>query len=238
MPVSHKYDGIYRRRIPFAPVSYLRALAHMESGQNPKNAGTHRGLFQVNQEVLTDYNKAALARPGTPTFTWPQMLEAEPNAIVFSWALARRIKALKNTGEPNLQPDWKNPEYLKLITAAWNSGWSKRKGVPRVADYLSERRLAVTHDSVFRHAKAANATRFLWDEGHGARKKLWQRQVAALALQLAKMGKVLPVKFEPLKEGAKRGIAKALEKTKPKTGLGKGLWLILLLLAAGESSRR
>ncbi len=75
-----------------------------------------------------------------------------------------------------MQTDFGNPEFVKLLLAGHNSGYSEAGGVGRVASYLEQRGIPVTHDNVFKYASAAGATVHLQNTA----KQRWQREVAAL----------------------------------------------------------
>lgn len=227
MAVSHKYDAIYKAQAPTVPVAYLRALAHWESGQNPKNqTGSYRGLLQVEESDLAAYNKA---HPNSK-FTRQQMFEPGPNvAVWYAWFL--RFSKLADTTDvqPIDKPDWKNPEYVKLLTAAWNSGWSSKAGVVYMAKWLAKNGHDVTHDNVFAFAKQASATKHLSNQA----KKVWQKKVADEFLKQT-AADILPggkTEESVTQAAARELVTKAAKAPTSKGGNGWG-WLILLFLFA------
>jgi hypothetical protein len=72
--------------------------------------------------------------------------------------------------------DWGNPEFVKLVIAGWNSGYSEAAGVGKVAGWLSSQGIPVTHDSVFAYASQAGGTVHLQNSA----KQNWQRSVVDL----------------------------------------------------------
>ena len=170
--ISTTYDPIFRRHAGRLPVAYLRALGKRESDLNPRSSdGAAWGLLQVIPDVLTSHNE----RRGT-SYSREDLLDPEINVKIAADLLNRIVVAFGMHPSPNLQEDWSNPEFVKLVTAGWNSGYSEAGGVGRVADYLEQRGMPVTHDNVFRYADAARATQHLSNPA----KQSWQRGVAAL----------------------------------------------------------
>lgn len=172
--ISTIHDPIFRKYAGRLPVAYLRALGKRESNLNPRSAdGSAWGLLQVIPAVLDSHNK----RRGT-FYTREDLLDPEINVKIAADLLNRIVIAFGKHPSPNLQEDWSNPEFVKLVTAGWNSGYSEAGGLGRVADYLEHRGIPVTHDNVFRYAEAAGATKHL----SNLAKQSWQRGVAALYL--------------------------------------------------------
>lgn len=173
--VSSKYDGLFRKYAGRVPVPYLRALSQRESGMNPTAGagGTGAlGLMQITKVVLDGYN----ARHGTQ-ITRAQLVDPEVSVRLGADLLNTIVAAYAQHRDPNLRNgDWGNADFVKLVTAGWNSGYSEGGGVGKVADYLEARGEPVTHDAVFANAAAAGATRFLQDPA----KQRWQAGVASL----------------------------------------------------------
>lgn len=176
--LSRAYDGLFRRYAGAVPVAYLRALAQRESGFRadlvmPGGSGAARGLMQVVGVLRQDYNE----RHGT-SYTPDDLLDPEVSVKICAWLLNFIVKQYA-TNFPlveNMRPDWSNPEYVRLVTAGWNAGYSRGGGVQRVVRYLVEHDLPVTHANVFRYAGAAGAVRWLQlDE-----RRRWQASVADL----------------------------------------------------------
>lgn len=187
MALTRKYDPIFLAEGRGIPVPYLRALSHGESRLNPKSQdGSYWGLMQVGwrgkNAVLKGYNQRNKTR-----YTKQDLLNPTINIRIGADALRRHIKSYLRFRGKNLREDWTNPEFIKLVTAGWNSGWSRARlknhkpntgGVGRVAWWLNKQRLPVTHDNVFKYAKAASATWALrGDLKRGREKQLWQRAV-------------------------------------------------------------
>lgn len=163
---------MFRKHGGRVPVAFLRALSKKESNQNPtSHSGPAYGLLQVLPQILTGYNQ----RKGTG-YVPNDLLNADINAAVGSDLLNRIAAAYAKHPDPNMRPDFSNPEFVKLLVAGWNSGYSEGGGVGKVASYLEQRGQRVTHDAVFSNASAAGATVHLQNPA----KQRWQREVAAL----------------------------------------------------------
>lgn len=167
--LSRQYDSLFSRYRGRVPVNYLRALAYSESRMNPKDTGgSYWGLMQVGiPNVLPSYNK----RHGT-SYTSTDLLNPDVNVKIASDLLNRIIVAYGKHPSPTMRPSG-GAEFWKLLTAGWNSGYSEAGGVGRVATYLEQRGIPVTHDNVFRYAAAAGATRHLQND----KKRRWQAAV-------------------------------------------------------------
>ncbi len=174
MALTRRYDSIFRRHAGRVPVNYLRALAKRESNLNPGDQKDPAwGLMQVVPHVLDSYNK----RHGT-RFSRQDLLNPDINVRIAADLLNRIATSYQKYAAqaPNLRENWSNPAFAELVTAGWNSGYSDKAGVGRVARYLIERGIPVTHDAVFAHSLAAGATRHLRNET----KRGWQKSVARL----------------------------------------------------------
>jgi hypothetical protein len=57
-----------------------------------------------------------------------------------------------------MQANWRDPQFVALVTYGWNAGWSERGGVGRVVSFLEQRGLDVTINAVFDAAKASGAS--------------------------------------------------------------------------------
>lgn len=124
--------------------------------------------------VLPGYN----ARHGTG-YGAGDLLNAEVNVAIGTDLLRRIMEAYAKHPGRNMRADFGNPEFVKLLVAGWNSGFSEASpggGLGSVARYLEQRGIPVTHDNVFAHARAAGATQHLSNTA----KQRWQREVAAL----------------------------------------------------------
>lgn len=179
MPTSQKYDAIFRKHGRGLPVPFLRALAKRESNLNPREAnGPAWGLLQVVRVVLNDYNK----RHGT-NYQRTDLLDPVINTRIATDTISRIIRSYERNhpGVLNMQENWSNPEFVKLLTAGWNSGYSEAGGVGRVADYLERKGIPVTHDNVFEYAAQAGATQHLSNPG----RQRWQRSVVDLFYTMA-----------------------------------------------------
>lgn len=174
--LTTEYDPIFRRYAGRIPVPYLRALAYSESRMNPgamagSSSNAARGLLQVVGALRADYN----AKMGT-AYTADDLLNPEVSVKIATYLLNQIRSAFAKHPSTNLHEDWSNPEYVRLVTAGWNAGFSEGGGVGKVASYLEARGMPVTHASVVANAGAAGAVSYLGDAGRAA----WHRGVADL----------------------------------------------------------
>ncbi len=186
--ISHAYDEIFAWYGAGIPVPYLRALSEEESNQNPNDTkGSYWGLMQVGwrgrNSVLAGYNK----RHGTH-YTSADLLNSVLNVKIGGEAIRRIVTSYEKNhpNAPNMQEDWRNPEFVRLVTAGWNSGYSERGGVGRTAHYLERHGIPVTHANVFKYAAAAGATRHLQNPA----KEGWQHGVVKLYFEQPDIGTV------------------------------------------------
>lgn len=240
MAIRRTYDNVYRQYGEPVPVAYLRALAYMESRQNPRShtswttGSGARGLFQVTEENVTDYNKTH-----SDGFDWEDMFNPIDNTKVFAWSADRIMEAYRQSGIPAMQPNWTSFDWVKLFTAGWNSGAYSKAGVLKVAQYLHDNGIPVTHENVFKYGKQAGATKNLQVEERKD-KRDWQSRVAFLYWYMKNYP--LSVTEFPVPSGAgaheaERAAEQAAQsKTRAKAGSGWGWLLVLLLL--GELSKR
>jgi len=174
-PISRKFDVLFRNRGSGLPVPFLRALAKRESNLNPSEAtGCCHGLLQVHHVILKDFNKSN----GTE-FQRSDLLDPRINVTVGASLLAfigRRYEQVHGEKSRNMRVDFTNVEFVRLLLAGWNSGFSEKAGVGHVAGFLEENGIEVTHENIFAHAKEAGGTRHLANE----RKKQFQAGVAGL----------------------------------------------------------
>lgn len=167
--LSRQFDPLFSRYGGKLPVNYLRALAYSESSFDPSDTGgSYWGLLQVGKNnVLPSYNQ----RHGT-NYQPQDLLRPDINVKIAADHLNRVVDSYAKHPSPTMKPSG-GPEFWKLLTAGWNSGHSEAGGVGKVATYLEQRGLPVTHDNVFRYAAAAGATKHL----QNATKYSWQRRV-------------------------------------------------------------
>ena len=150
------YDDVFAGSGRGIPVPYLRALALHESDMRPRLAdGPAWGLMQVIEVVREDFNRRERGN-----FTRADLLDAAVNVTIAASTLALIAKsyAANHPSSPNLQANWRNPQFVALLTFGWNAGWSERGGVGRVASFLEQRGADVTINSVFDAAKASGAS--------------------------------------------------------------------------------
>lgn len=202
--VTRKFDPLFAKHAGILPVPFLRALAKRESNMNPKESkASFWGILQVGwrgkNSVLKGYND----RFGTH-FTKEDLLNPDINIMIASDLINRIAKAYGKLAKENpilmrnMIPNFQNKEFVKLLLAGWNSGYSLGGGVQRVARYLAKRGIPVTHDSVFANALNAGATKFLQASvpgkagEHARLKQRWQRGVAALYFRMSDFGENPP----------------------------------------------
>lgn len=163
------------------PVAFLRALGKRESNLNPAEAKDPAwGLLQVIPSVRTSHNK----RRGT-SYSQGDLLDPEINVRIVTDLLNRIVTAYGKHPSANMQEDWTNPEFVNLITAGWNSGYSEAAGVGHVASWLEAHGIPVTHDAVFEYAGPAAGTRHLQND----KKRSWQKTVTELYFAQPDAGK-------------------------------------------------
>lgn len=166
MTLSNKFDDVFRRRGHGIPVAFLRALSQRESSMNPaEQSGPAWGLMQITES----------ARAGTG-YSRTQLLDPEVSVDIAGHLLQNIIRSYARHPSSNMHEDWSNPEFVKLLVMGWNAGYSEGGGVGKVATYLEQHSIPVTHDNVFHHAREAGGISFLSDVG----RRQWHRSVADL----------------------------------------------------------
>src|SRR3990172_820951 len=193
--LSLEFDDIFSTYGRGIPIEYLRALSYSEGRMNPDyelekgidvglksypdgRKDTYWGLFQIGiSNVLKDYN----SRYKT-TLTTGDLFDPVVNTKLAVDTLVRIVDSYRGWTEKysikNMETDWSNLEFVRLVTAGWNSGYSRSAGVQRVAEWLSEKKIEVTHDNVFKYAnQVPKATKFLDGKEYG-KKREWQKKVA------------------------------------------------------------
>lgn len=150
------YDAEFANHGQRIPLAYLRALAVRESDMNPARAeGPSWGLLGVDDVTRQAYNR----RHGT-SFRQVDLLTPSVNVTIAADQLriiTRRWR-LDHADIANLQENWQNLRFVELLTFAWETAYSDRAGVGRVALYLRRRGITdITVDQVFAHAAAAGA---------------------------------------------------------------------------------
>jgi len=166
------FDPLFKSHAGNIPVTYLRALTQRESSFNPNDTqGPAWGLMQIVESVRNSFNKMR----GT-SYSRGDLLNPSVNVMMATDLLNRIQKAYAKHSDPNMKPDWSNPEYVKLLTAGWNAGYSEAAGVGKVASWLEARGIPVTHDNVYKYAASAGGVRFLSEIG----RRDWHRSVSNL----------------------------------------------------------
>ncbi len=146
-----QFDQIFEEEGRGIPLAFLRALARRESSNNPaQQTGPAWGLLQVGIDrragnVLQSYNE----RHST-ALTKQDMLDPRLNTRVAADLLSRIVKMYIAEG---LTPDWQNGNWIGLVTAGWNTGYSRRTGMVRVIRHLKKQGIPVTLAAAFENAK-------------------------------------------------------------------------------------
>lgn len=161
MSLPTTYDPLFAKYAGRLPVSYLRALAKRESNLNPNaanpgGADAAKGILQVVGVLRNDYNK----RNGT-NYTPEDMFNPEINVKIAAWLLNSIVVAYGKHPDKNMKEDWSNPEFVKLLTAGWNAGFSEGGGVGKVARYLEAQGRPVTLEAVSAAAPVAGGSKWL-----------------------------------------------------------------------------
>lgn len=174
--IPRTFDAVFARHGQDLPVAYLRALAWSESRLDPRattRKSSATGLLQVVDVVRSDHNRLH----GT-AYTRKDLTDPVINVTVAAAALRRVVRsyARNHQAVPNLLEDWNNYRFVELLTNGWNAGWSERAGLGRVARYLAEQvgTNDITIDLVHQHARAAGATRHLYNPN----RLRWAQKVA------------------------------------------------------------
>ena len=144
-------------------------------------AGAACGILQITPTVMNSWNKAH----GT-SYVKANLLNPDLNIQMAVDLLESIAKSYSKHPSPNMKPNWSNKEFVKLVLAGWNSGYSEGGGVGKVASYLESHGLPVTHDNVFGYASAAGGTIYLQDDA----KRRWQAGVADLFFSQPDFGEV------------------------------------------------
>jgi Transglycosylase SLT domain len=149
------YDDVFAGRGRGIPAPYLRALALHESDMRPRlSDGPAWGLMQVIEVVREDFN-----RRERKNFTRSDLLDPAVNVTIAASSLALIAKSYAaNHSSANMQTNWRNPQFVALLTFGWNAGWSERGGVGRVVSFLEQRGMDVNVNSVFDASKASGAS--------------------------------------------------------------------------------
>lgn len=174
--LSRAFDPLFRQLGGSIPVAFLRALAARESNFNARaNEGepAAQGLLQITGIVRTSYNQQYGTR-----YTAAQTLDPEVNIRMAVYLLHLIAKVYGAHPSPNLRTDWNNPDFVGLVVAGWNAGYSNGGGVGKVAGYLERKGIPVTLANVYRYAAAAGAVPKLSNADHQS----WTRSVARLFL--------------------------------------------------------
>ena len=185
MSLPRTYDALFARHAGRLPVAYLRALAKRESNMNPNaanpgGADAAKGILQVVGVLRNDYNRVN----GT-SYTPEDMFDPEINVKIAAWLLNRIVAGYQKHPDRNMKEDWANPEFVKLVTAGWNAGFSEAGGVGKVASYLEQRGQPVTLAAVHAAAPIAGGSKWL----AMAPRIQWHESVAKLYFEQPDWGK-------------------------------------------------
>lgn len=177
--LSREYDRLFRQIAEprGIPAGYMRALAKWESSFNAADkSGPAWGLMQVTEVARHDYNNRSGNAPVEPR---EALLDPRKSVEVCSWILQQIVQAYSEL--PALAPDWGSEDWLGLLTAGWNAGWSRASGVHYIARRLSEERASVTLANV--HASASRFGAVQWLRADIEHPRIgWWRKVARSAV--------------------------------------------------------
>ena len=169
--LTTKYDPIFAQYGRPIPAAYLRALGYKESGLNAADSSGAMGLLSIEPVVMEAYNE----RHGT-SYVRSQLTDPAINVTIVADHLKYIAGRYAKHPSKNMKMDWSNPEFVRLLTAGWNSGHSEAAGVGYMASWLEAHHLPVTHDNIFKYAATAGGTKYLQNTA----KQLWQRAVVDL----------------------------------------------------------
>ena len=171
------FDRIFMEEGRGLPVPFLRALAFRESRNNPKQAsGPAWGLLQVGVDeragnVLKSYNQRFKT-----DYSRRDMLDPRLNVRVASELLARIVRMYKAEG---MEPNWENGNWIGLVAAGWNAGYSRKGGMTRVIRYLKKRKIPVTLSAAYANAKHSGAGKGFIKRMAQQKRQRWHRAVVA-----------------------------------------------------------
>lgn len=179
--MTRAFDKIFEEEGRGLPVPFLRALAYRESRNNPREAkGPAWGLLQVGIDkragnVLKSYNE----RHGESLHK-VDMLDPRLNVRVAADLLSRIVELYKAEG---LEADWTNGNWIGLLVAGWNAGYSRKVGVIHTIRFLKSRGIPITLSAVYKNTpEAAPKTKagraFVKRMGQQKRRD-WTRRVVA-----------------------------------------------------------
>lgn len=163
----NKFDDIFEKEGHGLPVPFLRALARRESNMDPREStGPAWGLMQVGIDkragnVLAEYNQ----RNGT-NYSKEDMLNPTLNVRVASSLLRRIVDLYAAEG---ISPNWSNGNYIGLVVAGWNAGYSIAAGTVKVVRWLRDAGKPVTVANIWKYSQDADATKHLANQ----QKKRW-----------------------------------------------------------------
>jgi len=175
------FDRIFMEEGRDLPLPFLRALAFRESRNNAKQAsGPAWGLLQVGVDaragnVLKSYNERF-----DTNYSRRDMLDPRLNVRVASELLARIVRMFKAEG---MEPNFENGNFVGLLAAAWNAGYSRKVGVINTIRFLKSRGIPITLSAVYKNTpEAAPKTKagraFVKRMGQPKRQR-WHRSVVA-----------------------------------------------------------
>ncbi len=178
-----KYIYLFREfGLPLGiPTTYMQALACRESTCDPLDQEDPAwGLMQITGSVRRSEPRLD-GKPGR--HTRPELLDPRISVYLCTRTLARAMRVLKSVGMP---PAWNDPKWVGLLTAGWNAGYSRSRGVGLVIRYLVDqgwRKQDIDIHTIYNHAKQAGAVKYLWKF---PKRPKWWASVVRLYFRLAK----------------------------------------------------
>lgn len=160
------------------PPRLLRVIALRESGNDPRatpkpgSSQAARGLMQITGIARQDYNRRHGADL-TPDDLWDPRI----NVSVGADLLRTIVQAYRQTGIPELRPDWNSRDWIDLLSLGYGAGHSARNGVIYAARALQKRGLAVNVANIQKWGPSIPG---LYDEVYRPAKIKWCRETGGL----------------------------------------------------------
>ena len=163
------------------PPTYLQALACRESSCNPLDSKDPAwGLMQITGSVRGSEPRLD-GKSGI--HLRDELLDPRVSVYLCTRTLGRAIRTLKALGLP---PRWTDPKWVGLLTAGWNAGYSRSRGLGLVVKHLLDhgwRASDIDIDAIHTHAERAGGIKYLWQY---PKRPKWWRSVVRLYFKLAK----------------------------------------------------
>lgn len=127
---SRDFDNIFEKYRGDIPISYLRALAMLSSGMNPKKSFKNSGgLFMISKPALDVYD---LKHPKQVPINGRKVTDlADPglSTRIAVWILTNIKQYYARNFPKCLSVDWNNLAFVGLLTYGYKVGYTKSKGI-------------------------------------------------------------------------------------------------------------